>query len=127
MKKTTHKKDKALTREYVDHLLSYRLGRLHSQIKKEIHGESHLLEFSLINRMDERFSKVDERFDRIEKGFDGIREEMKRQTDTFQKLADKVIGEHKKFEMESNSIHYNYNRLEERVKKVETVVFPVTD
>lgn len=92
MKKKTGKKDKALTKEYVDHVLSYRLGRLHSQIKQEVREESHQLEFRLNNRMDERFSKVDERFDKMEKGFDEIREEMKKQTDTFQKLADQVIS-----------------------------------
>lgn len=60
-----------------------RLGRFHIVIKRKIKEESHALEF----RMNQRF--------------DEMIEYLKKQTDTFQKLADQVIGEHKKFEVES--------------------------
>ncbi len=68
------------------------------------------LEFRLTNRMDF--------------GFESIRAELRNYINTFQVLADQVIGEHKKFEVESVSIKHNYGQLEDRVKKVEEVVFP---
>lgn len=61
---------------------------------------------------------------KMDRGFKDMRDEMTKQTDIFQKLADKVIGVHKNFEIESSSIKYNYVNLEGRVKKLETRVFP---
>lgn len=119
MKKDIRPDEEVVTRGILRRAL-LPLKRSDAKLREEMHE----MEFRLINRMDERFSKVYERFDRMEKGFDEIREEMKKQTDTFQKLADKVIGEHKNFEVESVSIRHNYNQLEKRVTKVEEVVFP---
>lgn len=94
--------------------LSYRFGRFRktfgAEMRREIKEESHRLEFRLNERMD--------------KGFASIMEEMRKHTDTFQKLADQVIGEHKNFEAESASIQHNYQKLEERVTVVEQVVLP---
>lgn len=78
--------------------------------KEELRNGLNNLEYRLINRMDF--------------GFESIRVELRQYIDTFQKLADQVIGEHKKFEVESASIKHNYVQLEDRVQKVETVVFP---
>lgn len=78
--------------------------------KQELRDGLNNLEFRLTNRMDA--------------GFISIIDEMRKFIDTFQKLADQVIGEHKKFEVESVSIKHNYGHLEDRVKKVEEVVFP---
>lgn len=94
--------------------LSYRFGRFRKtfgeEIRREIKDESHRLEFRLNERMD--------------KGFSELREEMKKQTDTFQKLADIVIREHKDFELGSASTRHNYQKLEERVTTVEKIVLP---
>ena len=67
---------------------------------------------------------MDNRFELIEKKIDAQNEYIKTAVDKVLQLADSVIGEHKKFEMESVSIKNNYQVLEERVKKVEEVVFP---
>jgi hypothetical protein len=60
--------------------------------------------------MDERFNKIDD--------------VLKTHLDAIRGLADKVIVKHNTFEAESASIHHNYRTLEERVHKVEEVVFP---
>lgn len=60
--------------------------------------------------------KIDEKFDILTKT---INQTLSKDRDTFYKLADKIIGVHKKFEVESSSIKHNYNRLENRVDKLE--------
>lgn len=106
--------NEVVTKGYLRKELSFRFGRFRKsfgeEIRREIKEESHRLEFRLTERMDQ--------------GFTSILEEMRERTDTFQKLADQVIGAHKNFETESVSMRHNYQQLEERVKKVEIVVFP---
>lgn len=75
-----------------------------------LRDEMHAIEYRLDNKIDTRFNE--------------IKEEMRKQTDIFQKLADQVIGVHKNFETEAVSIKNNYDQLEGRVKKLEEHVFP---
>lgn len=85
---------------------------LHTEFatKEDLRNGLHDLEFRMSNRMDA--------------GFESIQVAMIKQTNVFQQLADQVIVEHKNFEAESLSLRYNYTHLEDRVKKVEEIVFP---
>lgn len=80
--------------------------------------EMHSMEFRLTKRMD----GMDRRFDWVDQRFDRIDEVLRKHLDTVMGLADKVVVAHTHFEAESASIRYNYNQLEERVKKVEDQV-----
>lgn len=85
------------------------------------------MEFRIHTRfevVDRRFEAIDKRFDIIERKIDAQNEYLKTAVDRVMQLADQVIGAHKNFELESASIKQNYEVLEERVKKVEVVVFP---
>lgn len=113
MKKRTKPQDELVTKEYLDHTLRYRFGRFHSKMKQEIQEESHSLEF-----------RMNQRFEAIEKKIDAQTNYVQKAVDKVMTLADIVIREHKEFEEESASIKYNYEVLENRLKKVEEVVFP---
>lgn len=82
------------------------LKRADAALREELHA----VEYRLDSKIDSRFNE--------------ILDYMKKHTDSFQKLANSVIVKHTKFEQESASIHYNYQNLENRVKKVEEAVFP---
>lgn len=94
-----------LSRGFKQHRLEWK-----SELQKEIHG----LEYRMSMNMEQKF----------EEKLTPLIKEMREYRETFQVLADKVIGEHKKFEVESASIRQNYNQLEGRVKKVEEIVLP---
>lgn len=134
MQKDPHHNKELVTKGYLDHTLRYRFGRFHTLIKKEIQEESHALEFRIhkrFERVDLRFEMIDKRFDAIDKRLESLEKNLQ-ETNLYVsaavnrvlELADTVIGEHKKFETESAVIKHNYEILEERVNKVETVVFP---
>ncbi|MEK7540093.1 MAG: hypothetical protein AAB558_02500 [Patescibacteria group bacterium] len=109
MKKNIKPDDGVITRG----ILKQELKSVRAEFKRgqtKLRDELHFVEYRLETKMDSRFNE--------------ILDHMKKHTDTFQKLADQVIGAHKNFEVESVSIHHNYNHLETRVKKVEEVVFP---
>lgn len=108
--------DEVVTRGILKHELTKEFKNFKVELskefatKEELRNGLHELEFKLVNRMDN--------------GFGEIRQAMKKQTDIFQQLADKVIVEHQNFEVESLSLRHNYHHLKERVKTVEEVVFP---
>lgn len=105
MKKETKRENELVTRGI--------LKAETDKLRQEMHG----IEFRLIKRMDERFNKIDDRFTQMD---DVLRQHL----DAVRGLADTVIVKHNTFEVESASIHQNYRTLEERVHKVEEVVFP---
>lgn len=127
-KKSIAWKDEVVTKGYLrDELKTFKVEfktELKTELKRELRIEFrkefatkedlrnglHDLEFRMSNRMDD--------------GFESIHVAMRKQTDVFQQLADQVIVEHKNFEVESLSLRHNYTHLEDRVKKVEEIVFP---
>lgn len=104
MKKDMKWKEELVTKGYFHKELNKAITPL-KKADAKLRQEMHEMEFRVINRMDEKFEEV--------------MKEMKKQTNTFQILADKVIVAHNNFEVESASIRHNYQHLEDRVKKVE--------
>lgn len=120
MKKETKRENEVITRRILNEELGKTKSELRRDIKREtgkLREEMHTVEFRLIKRMDDRFDKIDDRFNQID-------DVLKNHLDAVRGLADKVIVKHNNFEVESASIHHNYRTLEERVHKVEEVVFP---
>lgn len=88
--------------------LKKELGQVKTELRKEFRSEINNAEYRLISRMD--------------KGFELINLKLDKTVDTFQRLADNVIKEHKDFESESAAIKDNYVTLESRVHTVEGVI-----
>lgn len=102
-----------LSRGFKQHRLEWK-----SELQKEIHG----LEYRINSNMDALLEvKLEQK---LEQKITPLIREMREYRETFQILADKVIGVHKNFEVESASIRQNYNQLEGRVKQVEEIVLP---
>lgn len=60
--------------------------------------------------MDERFDQMDSKLDKT--------------THSIQQMCDKVLKAHENFSVESVAIKDNDNQLENRVTKIEKIVFP---
>lgn len=88
MRKDKKKGNAVITRGILkaelEKILRFRFGRFHTIIKKEIREESHALEF-----------RMEQRFDSIEQKIEAQNQKLDSTVDIIQKLADKVIGEHK--------------------------------
>lgn len=127
MKQDQGNKYEVVTRGVLREVLQVELRKVRGESKREankmrqewkqdlktettkLREELHTTEFRLISRMDSMEERLNGNMQKI--------------LHTVQQLVDAVIGEHKSFEVESVSIKHNYSQLEERVKKVEKIVF----
>ncbi len=117
------RKNELITRRILNEELGKTKSELRRDIKREtgkIREEMHATAYRLDKKIDTRFFelsiKMNERFTTID-------DVLKKHLDAVREVADAVIVKHNSFEQESSSVQYNYSHLEERVKKVEEVVF----
>lgn len=126
MKKGMQREDELVTRGILKselHKLTKKFDYKFTLVRREIkRGDGNLR-----REMHETEYRAFLRFNAIDKRFDSIDELLKKHLDTIRELADKVIVAHQNFETESVSIHHNYQHLENRVKKVEEIIFPYSD